>query len=164
LSLLVEGTVVGLAATKALEWLSGYLYEREDPRTREAEDRARGELAAYERAVAQLAGKLGKRLDRHQLATWGWRLHKSFGVGMGVAYVALRRRYPQLGAAFAPAFGAALFLFADELLLPLAGWTPGPRAFPWQTHARGAVSHLAYGVAAEAAARAFERVESRVRA
>jgi hypothetical protein len=164
LSLLVEGTLVGLAATEALDWLSIYLYEHEDPRERAAEERARDGLAAYERAVDKLTRRLGRPLDRQQLATWGWRFHKSFGIGMGIAYVALRRRYPRVGAGFGLPFGAAFFLLVDEIMVPLAGWTPGPRAFSWKVHARGAASHVAYGVAAEAAARAVERVEKRLRA
>jgi hypothetical protein len=164
LSLLAEGAVVGWAATQALDWLSTYLYEREDPRERAAEDSARGGLAAYERAVDQLTRRLGKPLDRQELAKWGWRFHKSFGIGMGIGYVALRRRYPRVGTGFGLAFGAAFFLLVDEIMMPLVGWTPGPRAFSWKVHARGAVSHVAYGVAAEAAARAVERVEKRLRA
>ena len=42
--------------------------------------------------------------------------------------------------------------------MPLLRWTPGPRAFSWKVHARGAASHLAYGVAAEVAARIIDRV------
>ncbi|MDB4965614.1 MAG: putative periplasmic/secreted protein [Myxococcales bacterium] len=156
-SLLAEGLFVGLAATRALDWLSTILYEREDALERAEEDRARGGLTAYERAVEQMTTRLGKRLDTRQLGRWGWRFHESFGVAAGIGYVALRRRYPRVGASWGLAFGAAFFLVADELMMPLFGWTPGPRAFSWKVHARGAVSHLAYGVAAEAAARAFER-------
>jgi len=44
----------------------------------------------------------------------------------------------------------------DELMMPLSRLTPGPRAFSWKVHARGAAAHLAYGVAAETAARLLE--------
>ena len=50
-------------------------------------------------------------------------------------------------------FGTAFFALVDELLVPALRLTPGPRAFSWRVHARGAASHLAYGVAAESAAR-----------
>jgi hypothetical protein len=55
------------------------------------------------------------------------------------------------------AFGAAFFLIVDELLTLLLKLSPGPRAFSWKVHARGAASHAAYGLAAEAAARLVQR-------
>jgi hypothetical protein len=63
-----------------------------------------------------------------------------------------------VGAAGGLWFGSAFFVLVDELLVPVLGLTPGPRAFPLRTHLRGAVSHLAFGVAAESTARVLERV------
>jgi hypothetical protein len=36
----------------------------------------------------------------------------------------------------------------DETLTPALGLTPGPDAFPWQTHARGLAGHLVFGTVA----------------
>jgi Protein of unknown function (DUF1440) len=158
LSTIVEGLAVGLAGTQALDWLSILLYDREKRTTWLAENVARGGLHAYERALDKTTrGKLSRR----QLKTWGWRFHKTFGITSGIGYVALRRRYPQVGIGYGLAFGATFFLLVDELLMPLAGFTPGPRAFSWKVHARGAVSHVAYGVAAEATARLLDRLAAR---
>jgi hypothetical protein len=155
--LFLGGAVVGLCATQALDWLSTILYESEGARARAAEDEARGDLQAYEAAILKIARAARLTLTRDEIAKWGWRLHKGLGVLGGLTYLALRKRYPRVGAAFGLAFGAGFFLGVDELLMPLLGLTPGPRRFPWQTHARGALSHLAYGVTAEAAARALDR-------
>jgi len=38
------------------------------------------------------------------------------------------------------------------------GMTPGPGSFPWQAHARGLVGHLVFGLAAEAALSAADRL------
>lgn len=155
-AVLAEGVLVGLCATQALDWLSIVLYENEDRATRAQEDAARGGHHAYEVAVAKLASGFGVSLDEAGVRRWGWRFHKMFGVLGGLGYVAMRRRFPKIGIGMGLLFGAAFFLVGDELLVPLAGLTPGPRAFPWKVHARGAASHVAYGVAAEAAARAIE--------
>jgi hypothetical protein len=155
-SFLLEGAAVGLAATQALDWLSSFLYRREDRGARTEENLARGGLHAYERAIEQAARQAGIALDNDELRAWGWRFHKAFGIGSGLLYLALRRRFPRIGIGWGLAAGAGFFLLMDELLVPLLGWTPGPRAFPWQAHARGAASHLAYGVAAETMVRALE--------
>ncbi|MFL5369468.1 MAG: hypothetical protein ACJ78Z_04695 [Myxococcales bacterium] len=156
-SLPVKGLLVGWAATKALDGVSTYLYENEDVRTRISENIVRRNRHAYERAVEQMAELRGKSLSRRQRKMYGWRFHKAFGLLGGLQYVAMRRRNPRIGAGLGLLFGAAFFLFADEILVPLMRWTPGPRAFSWKVHARGAVSHIAYGVAAEATARLLDR-------
>lgn len=154
---LVKGPLIGLAGGAALDALSTFIYENEDLATRIAEDAARGNRHAYEVAVSQIAGAFGKQLDRRQEKELGWRFHQGFGVLGGIGYAALRRRNKRVGVGMGLLFGAAFFLIADELMMPLLGWTPGPRRFSWKVHARGAVSHVAYGVAAEAAARLLDR-------
>jgi putative membrane protein len=156
-SLPVKGLLVGLAASKALDAVSIALYENEDRRTRWAENRARHHRHAYERAVEQMAGVAGKSLNRRQRKVYGWKFHQLFGLLGGVQYVAARKRSPRIGAGMGLLFGTAFFVLMDELLVPLLRWTPGPRAFSWKVHARGAAAHLAYGVAAEAAARVLDR-------
>lgn len=161
LSTLVEGLAVGLAGTQALDWVSILIYDRQKRSTWLAENAARRGLHAYERALDQMTRAMGVKLNRRQLGKWSWRFHKSFGFASGVGYMALRRRYPQVGVGWGLAFGAAFFVLADELMMPLAGWTPGPRAFSWKVHARGAASHIAYGVAAETTARLVDKIAAR---
>lgn len=151
-----RGLIVGLAATQALDWVSTWLYERESARLRRAENRARHGKHAYEVAVDRLARALGRAPTRKQLSVWGWRFHKLFGLLGGVGYLALRRAYPRVGWGKGLGFGTAFFAIGDELLMPLLRLTPGPRAFSWKVHARGALAHVAYGVAAESAARLFD--------
>ena len=152
---LAKGLVVGLCATQALDWISILIYEGEARGTRAAEDSARGHRHAYEVAVERLARYAGHRPSDDQITRWGWRFHKTFGLLGGVAYLKLRRAFPRLQRGCGLAFGAAFFLVVDELMMPLLRLTPGPAAFSWKVHARGAAAHVAYGVAAEATARLF---------
>lgn len=153
---LAEGFLVGFLATQALDWLSTWLYERESETEQIRENEARSGLAAYEVAVDQLSRKMGVPLQKKDLRVWGWRLHKLLGWSGGVQYVVLRRLNPKLGAGFGLVFGSIFFILVDEVLVPALRLTPGPRAFSWKVHARGALSHLIYGATAEATARAFE--------
>jgi hypothetical protein len=150
---LARGLVVGLCATQALDWISIWLYDREKRRDRWAENRARRGRHAYEVAVARMARATGRRLSRRQIARWGWLFHKTFGILGGVGYLALRRAFPRIGWGYGLPFGAAFFLLVDEILVPALRLTPGPGAFSWKVHGRGAAAHIAYGVAAERAAK-----------
>lgn len=158
----VKGALIGLAAGGALDLVSIAIYEREGRAARLAENVARRGRPVYEVAVDQFARAAGKRLSRTQRQVWGWRFHQAFGLLGGVGYAALRRRHPRIGAGMGLLFGAAFFLLGDEVMMPLAGWSPGPRAFSWKVHARGAAAHLAYGVAAEATARVLDRAVAAV--
>ena len=74
----------------------------------------------------------------------------------GLQYLAMRNRFPKAGAAYGIPFGLGFFLLADEVMLKAFKLTPGPTHFtPW-VHARGAIAHTAYGVAAETTARALD--------
>jgi hypothetical protein len=155
---LVRAAVVGLAATEALDLLSIVIYEKESPFLRFRENRTRHFEHAYERAVDNFAHQLGRSLTRREMQTWGWRFHKAFSMTGGLAYTLLRKRYPRIGVGGGLAFGAAFFFFMDELMMPLLKLTPGPRAFSWKVHARGALAHVAYGVAAEMAWRGLAKL------
>ena len=91
------------------------------------------------------------------MKTWGWRFHKAFSLAGGLLYALMRRRDERVGAGLGLAFGAAFFVVVDEILMPVQGLTPGPLAFSWKVHARGAIAHIAYGVAAEATWRTIDR-------
>jgi len=155
---ILRGVLVGVAATQALDALSIAIYDRESFWLRLRENGARGFKHAYERAVDNFARALGRRLTRREMQKWGWRFHKAFGITGGILFEAARRRRPGVGLGAGLAFGAAFFLLVDEILMPLTKLTPGPRAFSWKVHARGAAAHIAYGVAAELTERTLDRV------
>ncbi len=152
----LKGAAIGYVASKALDSVSIALYDREGQSARDAENAARGYRHVYEVAVDQMARVAGKQLDREEQQIWGWRFHELTGILGGLAYAAMRRRNPRVGAGMGLLFGAGFFLVMDELMMPLLRWSPGPRAFSWKVHARGAAAHIAYGVAAEATARALD--------
>lgn len=152
---ILRGALAGAAATWALERVSGILFERESPEAAEEEREARGGESAYATAVGKTAEAAGVSLTEERRERAGRALHWGLGVGSGIAYALARPRLPGTGAGRGVAFGAGFFTLLDELAIPLAGLTPGPTAFPWQAHARGLASHLAYGLTAEAVLQAL---------
>ncbi len=64
---------------------------------------------------------------------------------------------PGVTAGEGAAFGAAVWLIADEASVPALGLTKAPAQIPVSTHVYALASHLVYGVVAEAMRRAFRR-------
>lgn len=147
------GALAGAAATWIMGKATTYLYERESEPARQREDQARGGRTAYETAAEKAAGLAGKELSEDKRKKLGSAIHWSVGVGSSVLYALLRRRLAGRGLgtelAAGALFGTAVWLLLDEVGNVALGLTPGPAAFPWQTHARGLAGHLVLGLAAE---------------
>ncbi|HEU4586111.1 MAG TPA: DUF1440 domain-containing protein [Gemmatimonadaceae bacterium] len=146
---LLDGVVAGIAATWLMGKVTEFLYRREDPRAREREERVRQGRSSYQTAAEKLARLVGKRLSEEESKRYGRVLHWALGAGAGAAYALLRDRIPAASAAGGLLFGTAFFLLMDEGVVYALGLTPGPREFPWQSHARGLAGHLAYGATTE---------------
>ncbi|HEY9013827.1 MAG TPA: DUF1440 domain-containing protein, partial [Gemmatimonadales bacterium] len=122
------------------------------------EDQARSGRTAYEIAAERVAGLLGHRLSADERRRLGTAIHWALGVGAGIAYGAFGRRSRKLSRGGGGAFGTAFWAAVDEGLLTLSGLTPPPKAFPWETHARGLAGHLAYGIVADRTLRILDAV------
>jgi hypothetical protein len=155
---IVEGALAGAAGTWALDRVTTYLYEAEPRPVRKREDRARGGETAYAAAAEKLARAAGRRLNSRQRERIGTAIHWTLGIGAGALYGALRPRVRPVAVAWGLAYGALVWLLLDEGATTALGLTPGPTAFPWQTHARGLAGHLAYGAVANTALKALSAV------
>jgi len=149
----VTGAVAGLGAGWVMNAVTSVMYDRQDPEARSREEDARGGKIAFEVAAEKAARLLGRDLDAQRARRWGGALHEGLGIGGGALYGVLRDRVPGFRVGAGLLFGLAFFLVVDELATTVLRLTPGPRAFPWQTHARGLVGHLAYGAVADTALR-----------
>lgn len=151
LGVLLDGVAAGALATWLMGKVTEALYRQEDPHAREREERARQGRTSYGTAAEKAAGLIGESLSDEQRKLYGKRIHWALGAGAGAAYALIRDRVPAAAAAGGLLFGTAFFLLMDEGLVYALGLTPGPREFPWQSHARGLAGHLAYGATAERA-------------
>lgn len=154
----VKGAIAGAAAVWLMNQATTWMYEHESEQAKQRENEARGERTAYETAAEQAAGLAGVELSDDQRARTGTSIHWATGIAAGATYAVLRRRWPATAAGLGLPFGAAFFLVVDELMNPLLGLTPGPGAFPWETHARGLGGHLAFGAATELVLEGLDRV------
>ena len=150
--------MAGALATWLMDRVTTALYNREAPRAREREDRARQGHTAYEMAARKMARAFGRTLDDEEQAVFGNGIHWLLGIGAGAVYGAMGPTGRTLSLARGLRFGTGFWIFMDETVTPALGLTPGPRAFPWQTHVRGLAGHAAYGLAVESAVRAMRRL------
>lgn len=142
----LAGAALGTAATWVMGRATTWMYAREDPDAKEWEEAARGGTTAYETAAEKAAALLGRELDDEQRQDWGQVVHWGLGAAAGAWYAT--RHHPRglvRGLTSGLSYGLNFFLIADEAANTVLGFTPPPRAFPWQAHARGLAGHLVYG-------------------
>ena len=123
-----------------------------------------GQQAREDESSTAALGRLGfeavtgEAPDDQEKAQLSTGVHWGYGLAMGALYGALRGRAetPDLLGGFA--FGTALWILGDEVLVPLLGLSKGPTAHPPAQHAHRFGAHVAYGVAASATTQALQGV------
>jgi putative membrane protein len=111
---------------------------QDDPTTMQAADLAARRLA-------------GRGLDGRRKRIAGPATHYATGAGLGLAYGVAAELLPAATAGRGAAFGALAALGLDEATLPALGLSGPPTEQPPSTHVYGLVSHIVFGLAAEAA-------------
>jgi hypothetical protein len=155
---LIKGAIAGAVATWVMGKVTGVMYEREGRSARKREDDARSGRTAYGAAAEKAAVAMGRTLDDESRERFGSAVHWALGVGAGAVYAVLRRRFNAVGRTAGVGFGTMFWAAVDEGVVPALGLTPGPRAFPWQAHARGLAGHLTFGTVTDGTLRLLDAV------
>ena len=155
---LLKGAIAGAVATWIMDRVTTRMYEKENGPARQMEDRVRHGRTAYEAAAEKAAQLLGRRLTRQERRQVGAAIHWALGIAAGAVYGAFGRRLPAFRRGGGSAFGTAFWAAVDEGLVSILGLTPPPKAFPWETHARGLAGHLTYGIVADRTLRVLDVV------
>ena len=124
----------------------------------QAQDAREQDDATVEVAKAVSEGIFGHELQENEKEPAGAAVHYVFGTATGGLYGALAEVSPQVTAGAGLPFGAAFWLIADEISVPLLGLSKGPTEYPVSTHVYSFASHLVYGVTAELSRRALRQV------
>jgi hypothetical protein len=111
-------------------------------------------LSSPEKAAKRGAALIGIELDRDEIAAWGNRVHWLHGIQLGVPYQALASR-PGIPSGIA--YGAALWLLSDELMLWALGVAKAPTNYPLKVHLDALAAHCVYGAVVAIAARGLSR-------
>ena len=140
---LFVGAAAGYLAGQVMDQATTWFYGRQSDASKERENQLLPEGAPMA-AARKLAGLIGAEPTDEQTGQLATALHQCLGQGYGVAAAALTRRgTPPLAAGMAAGVGG--FLLFDELANSLF-FTPPPQAYPPESHLRGVVGHLTFGV------------------
>jgi hypothetical protein len=106
-------------------------------------------------AVAELV--LHKKLTKHEKEIAGAVAHYAMGATSGAIYGAVAEVVPAATAGEGAPFGAAVWLIADEAVVPALGLSKSADEYPLSTHVYAFASHLVYGVTTEVVRRTVRR-------
>ena len=152
------GMVAGAIGVWALDRADYFMWNREDPETRNKTRSVRphGEPPAGV-VVSEAEEATGRELSEEQHDAAQQLVHYAIGVGPAAGYALLRDELPVRGPARGLLYGLGVFLLQDEGINAVTRLGADPRDYPWQAHGRGLVSHLVYGLTTELALNAMER-------
>lgn len=156
---LVKGAIAGAVGVWAMDLVTQWMWDREDPRALRQEVEARPEGLDPAHVIANRAAEaMGRELTPRQPHPAGIGVHYGLGIMPGAAYGVLRDRVPVLGAGGGLLYGLALTLIEDEGMAPALGLAGKPTAYPPQAHVRGLVGHLVLGATTHATLNLLDRV------
>ena len=173
-----KGLVAGLAAGLVASWTMNQ-FQAAWTRIAEGSDKSHGaqsmqptdgstgnqteDVNEQDDATVETAKVISEKVFGHELQESekepaGAAVHYTFGTVTGGLYGALAEVSPQVTTGAGLPFGAAFWLIADEVSVPLLGLSKGPTEYPVSTHVYAFASHLVYGVTAEFSRRALRQV------
>jgi hypothetical protein len=107
------------------------------------------ENATVKAAAAVAENVFDRELPEDEKQPAGNAMHYAFGIATGGLYGAAAEHWPAVRACEGTSFGAALWLAADEVAMPLMKLSRPPREYPLRVHAMGLGAHLIYGAVTE---------------
>jgi putative membrane protein len=123
----------------------------------------RGSEEQDDNATERMASLVSEEVFAHRLSEdekerGGVIAHYAMGVTSGVMYGAAAELLPQVTAGAGLPFGAAVWVIADEGIVPALGLSKSPTEYPLSKHTYAFVSHLVFGLSAEVVRNAVRRL------
>lgn len=130
------------------EWAAGQINNAEVAESRDAAERV---------AAAAAESLAGRELTRREQDAGGTLVHYAYGTLTGAAYGLAAEYAPAATAGLGLPFGMAVWLGADELVVPALGLSKPAEDYPPSVHAYSIASHLVYGLTTELVRAALRR-------
>jgi len=158
---MLVGAVSGLAASWVMNqyWAAeGKLKEKFQPAANDFEgqqDQSENPTVKVADAISQSV--TGQGVPEQQKPAAGTAVHYGFGAAMGAVYGLLSEVAPVARVGFGLAYASALWLAADEIMLPALKLSKRPDEVPPAKHLEALGAHLVYGATTEGLRRALQR-------
>lgn len=126
------------------------------------EGQEQGDDATIKTASAISENVFDHKLTKDEKKVAGPAVHYAFSAAMGALYGGLAEVTEVPKAGFGSAFGAALFVGADEVAVPALGLSNMPNEVAASKHFYGLVSHLVYSAVTEAVRRPLRKALDKI--
>jgi len=149
----VAGLIGGLVASLVMseyQALLSTLSEEEKKPKKKKED----EPANVKTAEAISENVFDHKLKKSEKEPAGVAVHYAMGATSGLIYGIAAEIAPVTTAGLGLPFGAAVWLVADDIVVPALGFAKPATEYPLSTHAYALSSHLVYGLATDLVRRA----------
>ena len=125
--------------------------------------RGQGSRSQDEAATVKTARAISRKLFDHELTRsekkWaGPAVHFALGGLLGATYGALSKTAPVTKKGLGTAYGAAVWLGADEIAVPAFGLSRSPDQYPAGVHLQALASHAVFGLATDLTMRVLLRL------
>ena len=107
------------------------------------------EPSTYKAADAVACATTGRPVPAPYKPAAGSLVHYAFGGALGAIYGAATAQNRDVAGGAGLPFGAAVWVAADEIGMPLVGLAKPPTAYPLKDHATTFASHLVFGATTE---------------
>jgi len=151
---LVGGLVGSLVMTGFQTLLSSLSEEEKKPKKNEKEEEPANVKAAEE--ISE--GLFDHKLKKSEKEPAGEAMHYAMGATSGLIYGAAAELAPMTTIGLGLPFGAAVWLVADDIVVPALGLAKPATEYPFSTHAYALSSHLVYGLTTDLVRRAVRNL------
>lgn len=162
---LAAGVIGGLAASFVMEqfqalWtkLAEGDKQQQNKQQQASSGREEDEPANEKAAEAISEGVFDHELTKRERKVAGEAVHYAMGATSGAIYGAMAEVFPEVAVGEGLPFGAAVWLLADDVVVPALGLSKPATAQPVSTHAYALASHLVYGLATDLVRRSVRAV------
>jgi hypothetical protein len=162
---LAAGVIGGLAASFVMEQFQALWTKlaEGDKSQKSGQQQASSSSEEDEPANEKAAEAISESLFDHELAkdekkVAGEAVHYAMGATSGAIYGAMTEVFPEVAVSKGLPFGAAVWLIADDVLVPALGLSKPPTAYPASTHIYALASHLVYGLTTDLVRRSVRAV------
>lgn len=162
---LAAGVIGGLAASFVMEQFQALWTKlaEGDKQKQNGQQQASSSSEEEEPANEKAAEAISESVFHHDLTkpekkTAGEAVHYAMGATSGAIYGAMAEVIPEVAVGEGLPFGAAVWLLADDVVVPALGLSKPPTAYPASRHIYALASHLVYGLTTDLVRRGVRAV------